>query len=218
MGNKPIEYNPAKGRLQAEKEMSFESFIDTLYALLSTVWGEGWGQLTMNHPKTMDAKNVDTPIIVYALKERKPGKIGKDTVELVPRVRETIRYTNEETQEEEAVQLMGQVMDYSIEFIVVEENNDKVLKLTHEFTRILKQYKGILMKDGMLNMWFEKEYEEGTNGTGKDDLATRGVVYNLRLEELYEERNRLIEEIRINVDTEYRKLKEEKALPSQKNY
>lgn len=212
MDNKPI-----IERLKSDKQMSyFHDFIDSLDALLSVVWGENWGELTMNHPMTLQSKEQDVPVIVYSLKERRPGRVGNDTREIKPRSRGQSTFVNQQG-EKEAVEVLGQWMDYIIDFTIVAENNREVLKWTHRFVEALREYKGILMKDGMQNLWFEREFEEGTNGTGKDDLATRGVTYHLRLEELHIVNKSILESIRVEVELMRKKRMKEKTLPSQRD-
>ena len=219
MGYQYVDNTNRQGKLaerqRYEEVMDYRKFIDTLYILLKLAWGDDWGTLVIKRPTTSDSKDVDMPKIVYSLKEKSPGQIGKNTQELVPRQRQTVTVTNEETGEKHTLQVYGQIMDCYIEFIVYEENNQKAMVLSQKFIETMNKYKGLFQKKGMQDMYFEKEYERSANEVSKDSVASRGILYRVRLEELHEKNQSLIAELSLTMDTLYDSLAKEGSLPSQ---
>lgn len=204
-------------RLTAEGTMDYREFLDELYALLNTVWGENWGRMVMRRPNVSDGKNIDVPIIVYSLKEKKPGIIGKSTHEIKPRERQQFLTKNKETGEDEFIRIMGRVVDCTIEFVLYEQNSAKVQELSENFTKTMDKYKGLLMSKGMKNMWFLKESEGSLNENGNDNISARKVEYLVQLEDLYQENLTMIKKIEILVDIEKSRYKKEGKLPSQQS-
>lgn len=202
-------------RQRHEENMDYRKFIDTLYVLLRMVWGEDWGQLIIKRPTTSELKNIDMPIIVYSLMEMRPGQVGNSSVEISPRQRESFTVLDEHTNKKHSIQVLGQMMDCYIEFVVYEENNQKAMNLSTKFMEVMNEYKGTLMEKGMQNMWFEKEYGRNVNESGKDSMASRAILYRVRLEQLTERNVTLLEGFSLEIDTVYNKLVEEGKLPSQ---
>ena len=172
-------------RLKASKSMDFDQFILNISALIETVWGEEWGKFTIIKPTTSDSKNVQMPQIVYSLDQAEPGLVGKDTREISPRRREMTKDTSPLTGENRHVEIKGRIMDCTVEFIIYAENNREAIDLTRSFRKLLETYKGILMKNGMQNMWFKKEYQRNDLENSAEKVASRGLVYLVRLEELF---------------------------------
>lgn len=202
-------------RLKAKKSMDFEQFIDNVYALLETVWGKNWGMFTINKPTISDSRNIPMPHIVYSLKEAQPGLVGKETREIAPRQREVYKETSQLTGEETTVQVMGRVMDCTVEFFVYSDNNREAMLLTKSLREVLEKYKGVLMGNGMQNMWLKKDYERNMEESAQDKLASRGLTYLVRLEELFRNEQDEISEIQIRMKVAMNQMELANELPSQ---
>lgn len=204
-----------QSRLTADKSMDFECFIDTLYALLETVWGEGWGTFIIAHPTTNNANSIGMPQITYNLKKMTPGQVGRDTQEIKPRLRESFQGVSSLTGEPTVVNVKGQMVDCEVEFAIYAENNKEALFWTKRFRETLNQYKGFLMQKGLQNLWFLEDVDRNGEDNLKDKVASRGLTYNVRIEEVTEEEVNTIKSISYQVDVVQNKLEMESKLPSQ---
>ena len=202
-------------RLKFEKSMDFDQFIDTVYALLETVWGKNWGTFTITKPTTSNSKDVNMPQIVYSLNDIKPGLVGPDRREIKPRRREVLTELSALTGEQIQVEIKGLVLDFEVEFFIYADNNREVIQLTRSFRKVLETYKGLLMGNGMRNMWFQKEYQRNTEENAQDKLASRGLIYNVQLEELFRIEHGQIEEITILMQLAMNEMELNGDLPSQ---
>lgn len=202
-------------RLKPRGSMDFDKFIDTVYALLETVWGKEWGKFSIIKPTISDSRDVPMPQIVYSLKDFQPGLVGENRREISPRQREVRKEISQLTGEETTVQIMGQVVDCTIEFFVYADNNREALQLAKSLRVVLDKYKGILMGEGMQNMWFQKDYERNTQENADDKLSSRGLVYLVRLEELFRTELDEIQEIQIQMSAAMNDLELNGELPSQ---
>lgn len=185
--------------VNTERSMDFDKFTRTVSALLDTVWGKNWGKFSMIKPTISDSRDIPMPQIVYSLKDFQPGLVGENRREISPRQREISKGPSNLTGEEITVQIMGQMMDCTIEFFVYADNNREALELAKNLRIVLDKYKGILMGEGMQNMWFQKDYERNNQENADDKLSSRGLVYLVRLEELFRIESDEIKEVHLRL-------------------
>lgn len=196
--------------------MNYREFIDTIYVLLSAIWeGEDF-RFVMKRPNVHEGiKDVSMPIITYVLKEAKPGVVGQSgTIERKPRERNRYKRPTEDG-EPEVVQVYGQIIDYYVEFTIYAQNNKEAMERSKDFAEAMDKYKGLLMKEGMQNMWFQREYERSGNEQRRDDMSTRGIDYLVRLENITEVSSSQIEKVGIEIETLRHELMKDGKLPSQ---
>lgn len=203
-------------RLKSETKMDYRKFIDILYCLLNLIWGEDWGQMVMKRPNfTEDVKNAEMPIITYVLKEARPGEVGqRGTIERKPRLREKFEVMDENNQRS-FISIEGQIIDAEIEFVIYGESNNEAMELSEAFREVMNKYKGYFMEHGLQNIWFKREYERSSNEQRKDDMATRGIEYQLRFEELTEINDTEMKQISVTATSYFEEMKKEGKLPSQ---
>lgn len=202
-------------RLKAKKSMNFDQFIDQIYCLLKAVWGEEWGKFTIIKPTTSDSKNIPMPQITYSLDSAEPGLVGKETREIVPRRREFGKETSRLTGEQVHVEIKGRIMDCTVEFVIYADNNKEAIQLTRNFRQVLEKYKTILMENGMQNMWFKREFQRNDMENSAEKVASRGLVYLVRLEELFKIEYEEIKQIEILMNAAKTKSELNNELPSQ---
>lgn len=205
-------------RKQFEGNLDYTGLGDLIYTLLQTVWGKGWGKFIMINPKTLDPKNVDFPVITFDMIEQSPGVVGQNNVrERKPRRRDTIKDFDDNIGEEITVQIDGQVIDAKIQFCVFAETNLEAIELSEGFMSVLHQYKGLLQKHGLRNIWFNKE--EYDDGRPQDSINVRKITYDVTFEKLYRIVEGEIKEINIETEVLMKELRKEGKLPSQdENY
>lgn len=203
-------------RLKAKKSMDFDQFICNVDVLLETVWGKEWGTFSIIKPTTSDSRNVPMPQVVYSLKDAQPGLVGNNTREVSPRQREVYKGPSQVTGKETMVRIMGRVMDCTVEFFVYADNNREAIELTRRLRQVLEQYKGLLMENGMQNMWFQKEYQRNTEENADEALASRGLIYLVRLEELFRTEEEEWNSIKVRVNLALDELGLNENLPSKK--
>lgn len=198
-----------------QETMSYREFIDAVYVLLQTVWGEEWGTFVMARPTHSDAENVSMPQITYNLLKRQPGIVGKEVREIKPRHRETVQGVSSLTGEPTAVNIKGQIMDCIVEFAVYAQNNKEALEWTDRFKEVMSTYKGVLMEKGLQNMWYLEDTDRNENENLKDKVSSRQVVYQVRIEEVTQEEVETLKHINYQFDIVKDKLELDNFLPSQ---
>lgn len=196
-----------------EGNLNFLSFIDLVYALLDSLWGEGWGTFAMEKPKTLDSKDVQLPIIVAQLQKMMPGKVGQNVHERTPRLRGGGTYPNEETGKEEKFRDYGQRIDTEVTFSIFAESNLEAIEISQALMDIVHNYKGVLQRYGVQNIWFTQE--ETLETKVREDIIARKITYHTTFEKIYRVDPNRIKEISINAETLMNKLRKEGKLPSQ---
>ena len=199
-------------RQRYEGNLNFLSLIDLIYALLDVLWGESWGTFTMEKPKTLDAKDVEFPIIVAQLQKFSPGKVGENTHERKPRLRNTKELIND-AGEKMIVRDYGQRMDAEVTFSVFAENNKEAIEISHSLMEIIDKYKGLLNKFGIQNIWFKEE--EALEVNSREYIIARKITYHTTFERIYRENPNNIEEVSVEAESVLDKLRRKEKLPSQ---
>ena len=212
--------NPQERKVdEVAKGMSFIQFMYMTQALLIA---EGLGSkalskevdweknFVMKNPTLADSKEVDLPVITWNMKERLPGKVTSEHRELKPR-RRTIEVPNEEDDTKEYKIFDGRIVEILVEFTVFGHTNQEVLITTREFTELMDTYKGDFMKRGLLNYWFVSE-TEGMQDQTKDEMVSRIVTYNVRIQEVTELDPSYVKKILVKADTLMNGLQENKSL------
>lgn len=161
------------GRLKSEGVLDFDGYTSMMQKLLSIAWGSEWGVFTEDSPTTTEASNVKFPLIIYGIEEMQAGMIGKNTREIKPRQREAIVRQVDETRSER-ISVLGQRIDYVVEFRVWEENNKKLMDLHKRFRDFMKTYTGYMMQQGVIQITFLDMKKMPEN------LRDAGVSYRYR--------------------------------------
>ena len=198
------------------------SFIQFMYMTQALLIAEGLGSealskeidweknFVMKNPTLADSKEVDLPVITWNMKERLPGKVTSEHRELKPR-RRTMEIRNEKGEIIGYDIFDGRIVEILVEFTIFGHTNQEVLITTREFTELMDTYKGDFMKRGLLNYWFVSE-TEGMQDQTKDEMVSRIVTYNVRIQEVTELDPSYIKKILLNVDTLRDSLEEKKSL------
>lgn len=200
-------------RQRHEGNLDFLSFTDLMYTLLNSLWGEDWGTFAMEKPKTLDTKDVQLPIIVTQLQKMMPGKVGQNVHERTPRLRGGGTYPNEETGKEEKFRDYGQRIDTEVTFSIFAESNLEAIEISQALMDIVHNYKGVLQRYGVQNIWFTQE--ETLETKVREDIIARKITYHTTFEKIYRVDPNRIKEISINAETLMNKLRKEGKLPSQ---
>lgn len=161
------------GRLTSEGALDFDGYTSMMHKLLSLAWGSEWGTFTEESPTTTDATNVKYPIITYGIEEMRPGLIGKSTREIKPRQRHSV-VKDIDGVSEERVAILGQRLDYVVEFQVWEENKKKLMDVHKRFRDFMKTYTGYMMQQGVVQITFVDMKREPSS------LRDAGVSYRYR--------------------------------------
>lgn len=203
-----------KPRLTSEKSMTFDDFTDYLFVLTQTAWGKDWGTFTSTKPTITESKDVTFPQIVYSLEEMIPGVIGQTgTREIKPRIRE-IKDPEEGT--EDFIRIKAQRFDCIVAFYLYGKTNPEVDELTDSFMSLMTTYTGYLMENGAGQIIFQKRENRNAKENIKDVIASRGLIYYVRLEKQDIEYVSAIKEISVKADMMYSNLEKSKLLPSQR--
>ena len=198
------------------------SFIQFMYMTQALLIAEGLGSealskevdweknFVMKNPTLADSKEADLPVITWNMKERLPGMVTSEHRELKPR-RRTMEIRNEKGEIIGYDIFDGRIVEILVEFTIFGHTNQEVLITTREFTELMDTYKGDFMKRGLLNYWFVSE-TEGMQDQTKDEMVSRIVTYNVRIQEVTELDPSYLKKILVNVDTLRDSLEENKSL------
>lgn len=182
-------------RLRSNGLLDVDGFTTILHSLMLEAWGEDWGTFTEAWPSGSDPKQITTPIITYKTQLLKPGKVGREAVEVKPRVREEFVTDNPQTGQKETITIKGQVMDCTLKFYVWEETNGKADALAKKFRSLLFTYQGFLMEQGVEDMLFIEQMDMDTGGFFRDNVVGKELTFFLRLEELHTMNSGVIEKV-----------------------
>ena len=220
-----MDYERVMGNAQERKVDEVNkgmSFIQFMYMTQALLIAEGLGSealskkidweknFVMKNPTLADSKEVDLPVITWNMKERLPGKVTSEHRELKPR-RRTIEVPNKKGDKKDYKIFDGRIVEILVEFTIFGHTNQEVLITTREFTQLMDTYKGDFMKRGLLNYWFVSE-TEGMQDQTKDEMVSRIVTYNVRIQEVTELDPSYIEKIQLKIDTLRDNLQENKSL------
>lgn len=198
------------------------SFIQFMYMTQALLIAEGLGSealskevdweknFVMKNPTLADSKEVDLPVITWNMKERLPGKVTSEHRELKPR-RRTMEIRNGKGEIVGYNIFDGRIVEILVEFTIFGHTNQEVFITTREFTELMDTYKGDFMKRGLLNYSFVSE-TEGMQDQTKDEMVSRIVTYNIRIQEVTELDPSYIEKILLKVDTLRDSLQKNKSL------
>ena len=204
---------------EATKGMSFIQFMYMTQALLIAegLGSESLGKVVdweknfvMKNPTLADSKEADLPVITWNMKERLPGMVTSEHRELKPRRRD-IEVVREVDGVKERKTFDGRIVEMLVEFTIFGHTNQEVLITTREFTKLMDTYKGVFMKKGLLNYWFVSE-TEGMQDQTKDEMVSRIITYNVRIQEVTEVDIQKINEIQLKVSTLMDELEKNKTL------
>ena len=204
---------------EATKGMNFIQFMYMTQALLiaEALGSEALGKVVdweknfvMKNPTLADSKEADLPVITWNMKERLPGMVTSEHRELKPRRRD-IEVVREVDGVKEWKTFDGRIVEMLVEFTIFGHTNQEVLITTREFSKLMDTYKGEFMKKGLLNYWFVSE-TEGMQDQTKDEMVSRIITYNVRIQEVTEVDIQRINEVRLKVDTLMDQLEKNKTL------
>ena len=204
---------------EATKGMSFIQFMYMTQALLIAegLGSESLGKVVdweknfvMKNPTLADSKEADLPVITWNMKERLPGMVTSEHRELKPRRRD-IEVVREIDGVKEWKTFDGRIVELLVEFTIFGHTNQEVLITTREFSKLMDTYKGEFMKKGLLNYWFVSE-TEGMQDQTKDEMVSRIITYNVRIQEITEVDIQRVNKIQLKVDTLMDQLEKNKTL------
>ena len=123
--------------------------------------------------------------IVYRVKRREPGTVGKHAfeppVELKPRVRES---KMDKDHPGSSVQVMGQWFDNIIQFDCWSVFNNRADDLIEWFEDFMFKYTWVWKKNGVNEILYWMRNEDTESSEWRNDLAVRNVNYYFRTEKI----------------------------------
>ena len=202
-------------RLTSDESMDTVKFTDLIYVLLKNAWGEDWGVFTDSKPTTTDTKDIKFPQIVYEMKLMTPGLVGKSTREIKPRYRSTL-LLEDEGNNEESIQVKGQVVDCLYAFYVYGTTNKEAESIAIEFANLMSTYTGFLKRKGLRQIILSGIEKLQDTSNSKETYSTYLIQYKIQLEILTEERLPLLKAVSLDTEVMYKEFYNSGNLPSQK--
>lgn len=174
-----------------------EQLADILKRLCNAAWGPDWGELSPDLKKGEDSSSIILPQITIDINTRDIAEnMGGIKPKLVDIVKE-IDANGSETGD--AFLIYRQWYDCNIEFNFYGRNNKDARKLQKKFETLLTVYTGYLKRQGISEMFFEREVSPKSSLNYDESTPMRCIYYYIRFESIIPIRQSLINNINVEI-------------------
>lgn len=174
-----------------------EQLADILKRLCNAAWGPGWGELSPDLKKGENSNDIILPQITVDINTRDVAEnIGGIKPKLVDIVKELDANGNETG---DAFLVYRQWFDCNIEFNFYGRNNADARKLQKKFESLLTVYTGYLKRQGISEMFFEREVSPKSSLNYDESTPMRCIYYYIRFESITPIRQSLINNINVDI-------------------
>lgn len=171
-----MEYN--NERLKADGVCSYNDFVSLVEFLTTQVFGQ---EMKFLRDTNSNPKNINIPCVTEKLLSKKAGAIGKNTLEIKPRIREQLKDPDHPN---EVIIILGQVFDAYVRFDIWAENDVSATQLADRFESMMLQYVGFIKKKGIGEVIFLEQLQDSDAQSLRLDLSCRSLKYYVRFEQL----------------------------------
>lgn len=180
---------------RANGNIDIEGFTDKLKELLDKVWGNKWGEFTMESPTGQNPDNIPLPVITFGVVHRVPskGKIGL-------KGRPTEIYTDPENSDYSLI-LNRKWFDCQIEFLFFHSTNLDARKLMQRFEIFMETYVGYFKEAGISELIFQEEVDSQLSSKYKDGLPSTCLHYTLVIERIVVDKIKTTKELRTKIQS-----------------
>lgn len=174
-----------------------EQLADILKKLCNAAWGPDWGELSPDLKKGEDSSTIILPQITLDINTRDIAEnIGGIKPKLVDIVKEVDANDNETG---DAFLIYRQWYDCNIEFNFYGRNNKDARKLQKKFENLLTVYTGYLKRQGISEMFFEREVSPKSSLNYDESTPMRCIYYYIRFESIIPIRQSLINNVNVEI-------------------
>ena len=174
-----------------------EQLAEILKRLCNAAWGDGWGELSPDLKKGENSSEIIVPQIVLDTNTR---DIAEGIGGLKPTLVDIIKETDENGQETgDAFLIYRQWFDTNVEFNIYGRTNREARQLQKKFENLLNVYTGYLKRNGISEMFFEREVSPKNSLNYNESTPMRCIYYYIRFESITPIRQSLINSINLEI-------------------
>lgn len=174
-----------------------EQLAEILKRLCNAAWGNGWGELSPDLKKGENSSEIIVPQIVLDINTR---DIAEGIGGLKPTLVDIIKETDENGQETgDAFLIYRQWFDTNVEFDIYGRTNQEARQLQKKFENLLNVYTGYLKRNGISEMFFEREVSPKNSLNYNESTPMRCIYYYIRFESITPIRQSLINSINLEI-------------------
>ena len=174
-----------------------EQLAEILKRLCNAAWGNGWGELSPDLKKGENSSEIIVPQIVLDTNTR---DIAEGISGLKPTLVDIIKEINENGQETgDAFLIYRQWFDTNVEFDIYGRTNQEARQLQKKFENLLNVYTGYLKRNGISEMFFEREVSPKNSLNYNESTPMRCIYYYIRFESITPIRQSLINSINLEI-------------------
>lgn len=176
---------------------NLEQLAEILKRLCNAAWGNGWGELSPDLKKGENSSEIIVPQIVLDINTR---DIAEGIGGLKPTLVDIIKETDENGQETgDAFLIYRQWFDTNVEFNIYGRTNREARQLQKKFENLLNVYTGYLKRNGISEMFFEREVSPKNSLNYNESTPMRCIYYYIRFESITPIRQSLINSINLEI-------------------
>lgn len=174
-----------------------EQLAEILKRLCNAAWGSDWGELSPDLKKGENSSEIIVPQIVLDTNTR---DIAEGIGGLKPTLVDIIKETDENGQETgDAFLIYRQWFDTNVEFDIYGRTNREARQLQKKFENLLNVYTGYLKRNGISEMFFEREVSAKNSLNYNESTPMRCIYYYIRFESITPIRQSLINSINLEI-------------------
>lgn len=174
-----------------------EQLADILKRLCNAAWGNDWGELSPDLKKGENSSSIILPQITIDMNTRDVAEgIGGPKPILVDVIKET---TEEGIETGDAFLIYRQWFDCNVEFNFYGRTNKEARQLQRKFENLLTVYTGYLKRQGVSEIFFEREVSAKYSLNYNESTPMRCIYYYIRFESITPIRQSLINSINAEI-------------------
>ena len=192
------EYNVQTFRHVADDNIDdVEQLADILKKLCNAAWGANWGELSPDLKKGENSDNIILPQITVDINTRDTAESMSGLKPKLIDVVEELDSNNNPTGD--AFLIYRQWFDCNIEFNFYGRTNREARQLQKKFENLLTVYTGYLKRQGISEMFFEREVSPKSSLNYDESTPMRCIYYYIRFESIMPIRQSLINNINVEI-------------------
>lgn len=192
------EYDMLALRLTADGNIDdIEELANVLKKLCNAAWGMNWGEISPDLKKGENSDEILLPQIVLDINTR---DIAEGIGSFKPILTDIIDEKDENgTPTGDAFLIYRQWFDCNVEFCFYGRNNKEARQLQKRFESLITVYTGYLKRQGISEIFFEKETSPKCSLHYDESVPMRCIYYYIRLETVTPVRRSLIDTINLEI-------------------
>ena len=205
------EYNIQTFRHVADDNIDdIEQLADILKKLCNAAWGANWGELSPDLKKGEDSSSILLPQITVDINTRDIAEnIGGLKPKLIDIINEVDANGNDTG---DAFLIYRQWFDCNIEFNFYGRTNKEARQLQKRFENLITVYTGYLKRQGISEMFFEREVSPKSSLNYDESTPMRCIYYYIRFESITPIRQSIINSINAEIGASKLNIDKVKAL------